>query len=84
MKKFLFGLGLVFVIALFQFGSYRTSLYTMQGTVDNRTVILENGHMYDINGIYKDGQNVTVTLRNVGNDINLKNDTIEKIVVDNQ
>ena len=84
MRKFLIGLGLVVTISLIQYGTYKTSLYTMQGIVNDGIVTLENGHCHYILETYKDGQIVNITLRNVGNDMNLENDTIEKIVVDKQ
>lgn len=84
MKKAIMIIGAVFTISLIQFASYKTSLYTMQGIINDGIITLKNGYTHVTNGTYKDGQLVTVTLRNVGDDMNLENDTIEKIVVDNQ
>ena len=82
MKKVIMIIVTVFTISLIQFGSYKASLYNMQGVIHGDTVTLENGHIHAIKGMYKDGQAVMVILRNVGNDENLENDTIQKIVVD--
>lgn len=81
-KKFLVLVGVLAIGLSFQFASFKTSLYTMQGVVSNGTITLENGQIYVLDSTYEDGR-ATVILRNVGNDENLENDTIQKIVVDN-
>ena len=81
-KKFLVLVGVLAIGLSFQFASFKTSLYTMQGIVNGGTITLENGQIYVLDSTYKDGQAIA-TLRNVGNDSILENDIIQKIVVDN-